>query len=177
MTQRSETFYEGKTAPMTEAELGAQIGVAGPSIQRYKAGYIPPESRPVHILATAGVQRGFLARAWLMRFLQAARYPAPEVLLTQLAETPHGAAPALPGALPQDPRAAESWGVAGPVNGALDAAQAAGEESLVLAERLGSLERRATALGQLGWVAHGHGDYVAARRAVEALAALATIAA
>ena len=111
MTQRSETFYEGKTAPMIEAELGAQIGVAGPSIQRYKAGYIPPESRPVHILATAGVQRGFLARAWLMRFLQAARYPAPEVLLTQLAETPHGAAPALPGAFPRirAPRSPGVW--------------------------------------------------------------------
>jgi hypothetical protein len=61
--------YEGKTAPAIEAELGAQIGVTGASIQRYKGGAIPPEPRTVQILAEAAVRRGFLARAWLVRFL------------------------------------------------------------------------------------------------------------
>lgn len=97
MSQRSEIFgrllkgainaiaaYEGKAAPAIETDLGAQIGIAGASIQRYKAGHIPPEPRTVQILATAGVQRGFLARAWLVRFLQAARYPAPALLIAQL---------------------------------------------------------------------------------------------
>jgi len=100
MSQRSETFgrllkgainsiaaYEGKTAPVIEDELGAQIGVAGSSIQRYKAGYLPTEPRAVQILAEAAVRRGFLSRAWLQRFLQAARYPAPETLISQLAES------------------------------------------------------------------------------------------
>src|SRR5215213_8640752 len=99
MSNRSETFgrllkgainsiaaYEGKTAPAIEDELGAQIGVAGSTIQRYKAGYLPTEPRVVQILAEAAVRRGFLSRAWLQRFLQAARYPSPDALLTQLAD-------------------------------------------------------------------------------------------
>jgi predicted ATPase/class 3 adenylate cyclase len=99
MSNRSETFgrllkgainsiaaYEGKTAPAVEDELGAQIGVAGSAIQRYKAGHLPPEPRAVQILAEAAVRRGFLSRAWLLRFLQAARYPQQEVLLAQLAD-------------------------------------------------------------------------------------------
>jgi hypothetical protein len=81
MTNRSETFghllkgainsiaaYEGKTAPAIEEELGAEINLTGDSIQRYKAGYLPPEPRTVAAFAEAGVQRGFLARAWLTRF-------------------------------------------------------------------------------------------------------------
>src|SRR5262245_51937968 len=104
MSNRSETFgrlikgainsiaaYEGKTAPAVEDELGAQIGVTGAAIQRYKAGYLPPEPRTVAILAEAAVRRGFLGRAWLMRFLQAARYPTPESLLSQLADAPASA--------------------------------------------------------------------------------------
>src|SRR6266508_5935047 len=99
MSNRSETFgrllkgainsiaaYEGKTAPAVEDELGAQIGVAGSAIQRYKAGNLPPEPRTVQILAEAAVRRGFLSRAWLLRFLQAARYPTPDALITQLAD-------------------------------------------------------------------------------------------
>src|SRR5215211_413468 len=99
MSNRSETFgrllkgainsiaaYEGKTAPAIEDELGAQIGVAGSTIQRYKAGYLPSEPRVVQILAEAAVRRGYLSRAWLQRFLQAARYPNPDVLMTQFAD-------------------------------------------------------------------------------------------
>src|SRR5204862_4787616 len=99
MSNRSETFgrllkgainsiaaYEGKTAPAVEDELGAQIGVAGSTIQRYKAGYLPTEPRVVQILAEAAMRRGYLSRAWLTRFLQAARYPSPDALLAQLAD-------------------------------------------------------------------------------------------
>lgn len=113
MTQRSETFgrllkgainsiaaYEGKSAMMIEDELGTQIGVTGGSIQRYKAGYLPPEPRPVQILAEAGVRRGFLARAWLTRFLQAARYPTPEALIASLADALGAPAPAASGGFP-----------------------------------------------------------------------------
>ncbi len=75
---------EGKTAPIVEDELGDQIGVAAASIQRYKAGHIPPDARPVAILAEAAVRRGHLDRAWLQAFLQAAAYPAPASLLDRL---------------------------------------------------------------------------------------------
>jgi tetratricopeptide (TPR) repeat protein len=96
-TNRNETFgrllsgainsiasYEGKTAPIIEDELGQQIGVAGKTIQRYKAGYLPPEARTVQILATAAVQRGFLGREWLQRFLHATRHHQADALLDQL---------------------------------------------------------------------------------------------
>src|SRR6266567_2597894 len=99
MSNRSEAFgrllkgainsiaaYEGKTAPAIEDELGAQIGVAGSTIQRYKAGYLPTEPRVMQILAEAAVRRGYLSRAWLTRFLQAARYPSPDALTGQLAD-------------------------------------------------------------------------------------------
>jgi hypothetical protein len=85
--------YEGKAAPAIENELGDRIGVAGSTIQRYKAGYLPTEPRVVQILAEAAVRRSFLSRAWLQRFLQAARYPTPDAL------GPAGATPdrSLPG--------------------------------------------------------------------------------
>lgn len=76
--------YEGKTAPIVEDELGQQIGVAGKTIQRYKSGSRPPEDRTIELLAEAAVQRGFLGREWLQRFLHAARYPFAEKLLDQL---------------------------------------------------------------------------------------------
>jgi len=113
MSQRSETFgrllkgainsiaaYEGKAALVVEDELGAQIGVTGASIQRYKAGYLPPDPRPVQILAEAGVRRGFLARAWLTRFLQAARYPTADTLIASLADAFGSVAPATRDGLP-----------------------------------------------------------------------------
>lgn len=97
MTTRSEQFgkllkagissianCEGKTAPVIEEDLGDQIGVAGNTIQRYKAGNLPPEPRAVQILAEACVRRGHLNREWLQQFLHAARYPHPEALVQQL---------------------------------------------------------------------------------------------
>src|SRR6266545_718404 len=109
MSSRSEAFgrllkgainsiaaYEGKTAPAVEDELGAKIGVAGSAIQRYKSGFLPPDSRAVELFAEAAVRRGYLGRAWLMRFLQAARYPAAEPLIDQLT----GPAPARAAAPP-----------------------------------------------------------------------------
>ncbi len=97
MSSRSEAFgrllkgainsiaaYEGKTAPAVEDELGAKIGVAGSAIQRYKSGFLPPDTRAVQLFAEAAVRRGYLGRAWLVRFLQAAHYPTPETLIDQL---------------------------------------------------------------------------------------------
>jgi tetratricopeptide (TPR) repeat protein len=97
MTRRSEVLgrllkagissivnLEGATAPIVEDDLGQQIGVSSYTIQRYKAGHIPPDRRTVQILAEACIRRGLLGRAWLERFLQAAHYPAPDVLLDQL---------------------------------------------------------------------------------------------
>ncbi len=106
MTNQSETFgrllrgainsiaaYEGKSAAAVEEELGAAIGISGAAIQRYKAGFLPPEPRTTQILAEAAVRRGFLSRVWLQRFLQAARYPKPDALLAELADAlgPSGA--------------------------------------------------------------------------------------
>src|SRR5262245_59390820 len=111
MSNRSEAFgrllkgainsiaaYEGRAAQAVEDELGAQIGVAGSALQRYKAGYLPPEARTVEIIAGAAVRRGYLGRAWLQAFLQAARHPAPEPLIARLAgdapmPTPRSALP------------------------------------------------------------------------------------
>ncbi len=75
---------EGKTASVVEDDLGQVIGVAGYTIQRYKVGHLPPETRTVQILAEAGVRRGLLGRGWLEQFLRAARYPNPHELLNQL---------------------------------------------------------------------------------------------
>jgi NB-ARC domain len=80
----SIAHYEGKTAPIIEDELGAQIGVTGASIQRYKTGHLPPEMHTIDILAEAAVKRGYLNREWLQQFLRAAHYPAPDKLLDKL---------------------------------------------------------------------------------------------
>ena len=100
MTNRSEAFgrllkagissivnCEGKKAAIVEDELGQLIGVSGDSIQRYKAGHLPPEPRTVQILAEAAIHRGYLNREWLQRFLHAARYPFADKLLDQLCPT------------------------------------------------------------------------------------------
>lgn len=97
---RSETFgrllkagissianCEGKTSPVIEEDLGQQIGVAAASIQRYKSGHLPPESRTVQLLTEACVRRGFLGREWAQRFLFAAKYPNGDKLLDQLYPT------------------------------------------------------------------------------------------
>src|SRR5438552_3415014 len=99
MTNQSEPFgrllrgainsiaaYEGKSAAAVEEELGAAIGISGAAIQRYKAGFLPPEPRTTQFLAEAAVRRGFLSRVWLQRFLQAARYPSSDTLLAQLSD-------------------------------------------------------------------------------------------
>src|SRR4029079_6512671 len=99
MSNRSETFgrllkgainsiaaYEGKTAPAIEDAWGNKLGVAGSTIQRYKAGYLPTEPRVVQILAEAAVRRGYLSRAWLLRFVQHARYPNPDALIAQFGD-------------------------------------------------------------------------------------------
>lgn len=96
-SNRSETFgrllkagiasianCEGKTAPVVEDDLGTQIGVVGKSIQRYKAGYVPPDPRTIQIIAEACVRRGMMGREWLEAFLHHARYPFAEKLLNQL---------------------------------------------------------------------------------------------
>jgi tetratricopeptide (TPR) repeat protein len=101
MTKRSETFgrllkagissianVEGKTAPVVEDDLGQQIGVAGYTIQRYKSGHLPLETRTVQILAEACVQRGYLGHIWLERFLHVAQFPAPAPLLERLCPQP-----------------------------------------------------------------------------------------
>jgi class 3 adenylate cyclase len=100
MGNRSETFgrllkgainsiaaYEGKMAPAVEDELGAKIGVAG---------FLPPDSRAVQLFAEAAVRRGYLGRAWLVRFLQAAGYPTAETLIDQLTGPPPTRATAPP---------------------------------------------------------------------------------
>jgi hypothetical protein len=100
MSNRSEMFgrllkgainsiatYEGKTAPIIEEELGTKIGLASTSLQRYKAGYLPPDPRTVEIIAEAAVQRAYLHREWLQRFLHAARYHQTAQLLDRLCPT------------------------------------------------------------------------------------------
>ncbi len=80
----SIAICEGKNSVIIEDELGGLIGVSGDSIQRYKAGHIPPEARTVQILAEACVQRGLMGRAWLQQFLRAASYPFVDKLIDQL---------------------------------------------------------------------------------------------
>src|SRR6266540_207290 len=76
--------YEGRTTPIIEEELGQLLTLSGKTIQRYKAGHLPPEERAIEILAAAAVQRGYLGREWLQRFLHAARYPFAGKLLDRL---------------------------------------------------------------------------------------------
>jgi tetratricopeptide (TPR) repeat protein len=65
-------YIEGKTQPAVEADLGALIGVAGATLQRYKAGHLPPDPESIEILAEACVKRGLMGRAWLERFVETA---------------------------------------------------------------------------------------------------------
>lgn len=84
----SIAYYEGKTTAIVEEEPGASLKVVGKTIQRYKAGYLPPNDEAVRFLAEAGVRRGFLGREWLQRFLHAARYPFADRLLDELCPAP-----------------------------------------------------------------------------------------
>ncbi len=80
----SIALCEGKRAPHIEDDLGELIHVSADSIQRYKAGHLPPDIQMVQALAEACVRRGLMGRSWLEQFLKVARYPAPERLLVQL---------------------------------------------------------------------------------------------
>jgi hypothetical protein len=80
----SIAYCEQKTAVIIEDDLGQQLGVAAASIQRYKAGYLPPEQLMVERLAYACVQRGLMGREWLRQFLQSAGYPTPAAMLDRL---------------------------------------------------------------------------------------------
>jgi transcriptional regulator with XRE-family HTH domain len=75
---------EDRTTDSIEKDLGEEIGLSGASIQRYKRGFLPPERRTVEKLAEAGVTRGYLNRDWLIRFLRAAQYHQPDVLINRL---------------------------------------------------------------------------------------------
>jgi transcriptional regulator with XRE-family HTH domain len=101
MKNRNETFgrllkagiasianCEGKTAAVIEDDLGQEIGVSADTIQRYKSGFTPPDDQTIKVLAEAAVQRGFLGREWLQRFLHAARYPFADRLLDELCPAP-----------------------------------------------------------------------------------------
>jgi len=84
----SIAYYEGKSTAIVEEELGAALNVVGKTVQRYKAGYLPPGDEAVRVLAEAAVRRGFLGREWLQRFLHAARYPFADKLLDELCPAP-----------------------------------------------------------------------------------------
>lgn len=66
-------YIEGKTQPTVEADLGTLIGVAGVTLQRYKAGHLPPDPESIETLAEACVKRGLMGRMWLERFVETAR--------------------------------------------------------------------------------------------------------
>jgi len=76
--------YESKTSAAVEMELGEKLGVASSTVQRYKAGHLPPETHMVECLASESVRRGYLNREWLSRFLRTARYPAPDAIIEGL---------------------------------------------------------------------------------------------
>jgi hypothetical protein len=99
MSQHSEAFarllkgainsiaaYEGKTTPAIEDDLGEKIGVSRGTIQRWKGGTLPStdSDRAIEILVEAAIQRGYLGREWLQRFLHAGRYPFADKLLDRL---------------------------------------------------------------------------------------------
>jgi tetratricopeptide (TPR) repeat protein len=71
----SIAYLEGKTQQVIEEELGIPLRIAGVTLQRYKAGYLPSDPSCIELLAEACVQRGLLGRVWLEHFLDAARLP------------------------------------------------------------------------------------------------------
>lgn len=75
---------EGSSSAIVEEDLGADLGLSPMSIQRYKAGHVPPEERTIEVISEAAVRRGFLSKAWLKRFLNSARYSNPEKVISQL---------------------------------------------------------------------------------------------
>jgi TolA-binding protein len=96
-------YTEGKTQQAVETDLGVRLGVAGVTLQRYKAGYLPPNPEGIESLAEACVQRGLMGRLWLERFLGAARLPSPSIracLGRLFPETPAAREPAVQPNLP-----------------------------------------------------------------------------
>lgn len=88
MEKRSETFgrllkaglnsiatIEGKTAPVVDDEIGALVGLAATSLQRYRSGHLPSDHNLIAKVANACVSRGLLGRPWLEQFLRAAHFP------------------------------------------------------------------------------------------------------
>lgn len=117
MTKRNQLFgnllkaglsslghVQGKTQQAVEDDAGERIGVAGATLQRYKAGYVPPERSRVATLARLGVREGLLGRTWAERFLEAAGYPPADgrALLDELfpPSAPGGRGPAPVSILP-----------------------------------------------------------------------------
>ncbi|MBC8162001.1 MAG: hypothetical protein H7Z42_12360 [Roseiflexaceae bacterium] len=94
--------FEGKNAVTVEEEIGDLIGMAPTAIHRFKSGAVPSNPEIVAILAEAGVTRAYLSRAWLHRFLQAARYYDSAALVERLlpAEPQHQPIPHLLDNLP-----------------------------------------------------------------------------
>ncbi|MEM8534265.1 MAG: NB-ARC domain-containing protein [Chloroflexota bacterium] len=76
--------FEGQNVSIIEAELSERICMAPTAIHRFKAGYIPRDPMIIEVLAEAGVTRAYLSRAWLQRFLHAARYHDSAALIERL---------------------------------------------------------------------------------------------
>ena len=76
---------EAKTVSAIQDELGYALGRNGGSvIERWRKGHLPPQLDDVESLARLLVERGDLDRAWLLRFLQSAGYPHPEIFCDAL---------------------------------------------------------------------------------------------
>jgi hypothetical protein len=54
-------------------EIASMVHISGSLLQRYRTGRIP-DQKLVQIFAEQCVQRGFMGKAWLERFLRAAEY-------------------------------------------------------------------------------------------------------
>src|SRR4051794_32067579 len=70
----SVATLEGKTGPVVDDEVGALVGLAGTSLQRYRSGHVP-EPRVAAILGEVGVMRGLMGQRWLEQLLKAVGYP------------------------------------------------------------------------------------------------------
>lgn len=66
---------EGKTGTALDEEIGALVGLAGTSLQRYRSGAIPNDPEITRVFAEVCVTRGLMGRLWLEQFLQTARFP------------------------------------------------------------------------------------------------------
>jgi hypothetical protein len=83
----SISAYEAKTTAAVEMEFGERLGVAPSTIQRYKAGQLPPEPKMVEFFSEEAIRRGYLNREWLERFLRTARYSISAPLIERLFPT------------------------------------------------------------------------------------------